>query len=67
MDIDSQIEQTTYLANFVGITEIINIMPTHVVFLTANQWMHGTRLSTKCCNRRDVSSAVLDLKGDIYP
>ena len=51
----------TYLANLIGVAEVVNIVPASIVLLAANQWMHGTRLSTESCNRSYISSAVFDL------
>jgi hypothetical protein len=55
------VSEGTYLANLIGVAEVVNIVPAGIVLLAADQWMHGTRLSTESRNRRNVSSAVFDL------
>jgi hypothetical protein len=55
----------TYLANLISLAEIVNVVSAGVVFLAAYYGMHRTGLSTESCDRRNVSSAVFNLKSII--
>jgi hypothetical protein len=61
-----QVVAGAYLANLVSVAEVIDIVSAGVMFFAADKWMHGTRFSAESRNRRDVSSAILDLKDVVH-